>query len=157
MRVGGGHASGGAGRELPVRRAHGFTLIETAIAVFILVVAILAALGLEATSLKNSAKARTLQEAAAASDRVFQELRSASDLGAHCADVDGSEMDGLAVTCRATPCVYDAGTLTCDAGVADPQLYEVAVVVRDGEKELVSARSYIRPTLPLGGGEDDGE
>ncbi|WP_457627378.1 type IV pilus modification PilV family protein [Oceanithermus sp.] len=141
-----------------MRRAHGFTLIETAIAVFILVVAILAALGLEATSLKNSAKARTLQEAAAVSDRVFQELRTAGDLTAHCADLDGDEMEGLTVACSATPCLYAAGTLTCDDGVADPQLYDVAVEVRDGEKVLVRARSYIRPTLPLGGeGDGDGE
>jgi len=139
-----------------VKREYGFTLIETAIAVFILMVSILAALGLEATSLKGSTKARALQKAAAVGDRIFQELRTTSDLSSRCAEVNGSEVDDLTVTCVATPCFYSEGELTCDDGIADPQLYDVAIEVSGGDKVLVQTHSYIRPTLPLGGGEENG-
>jgi len=138
-----------------VRRSYGFTLIEVFIATFILIVAILAALGLQATSLKNSAKARALREASATVDRAFQELRAANDLTSSCDRLDGSTAGQGTVQCTAVPCALSSGVLTCDSSVADPQLYDVSIEVRDGERVLMSAQSYVRPTLPLGGEDDE--
>jgi len=138
-----------------MKNIRGFTLIEVVIAAFILVVAVLAVLGLQLSSVKSSAKARELREAAAIAENVLQEVRSASADDISTACQSSSVVDGYSVTCQVTPCSLTADDVSCSAAVTDPQLYDVSVEIRKDENLLASSHTYVKPTHRLGDANDD--
>jgi len=141
-----------------MRNKRGFTLIEVIIAAFVLAVAVLAMLGLQLTSLRSSAKAKELREAAAIAENILQDARATAidDISAACPDDE--TVEGLDVECQVTPCVLDTDSVTCNDGLTDPDLYDVQVQISKDSDVLVSSHTYVRPTKRMGdvtGDEDE--
>lgn len=138
-----------------MKTQRGFTLIEVVIAAFILVVAVLAVLGLQLSSVKSNAKAKELREAAAVAENILQEVRAAAadDISSACSPM--SNMEGFSVQCQAVPCALTTDGVTCDASITDPELYDVQIRIDKGEKTIVSSHTYVKPTPRMGDDNDD--
>jgi len=129
-----------------MRSARGLTLLEVLIAIFILGVAVLAALTLQHTAFRATTKARVAKAAAAIiRDRIERMRAQPSDLSDLC--TSNEEINGFTMNCVKTPCSLTdnsgATNITCASG-ENADLYKIEITLSNNVGNSFKVTTYVK-------------
>jgi prepilin-type N-terminal cleavage/methylation domain-containing protein len=124
-----------------MKQQKGLTLIEVMIAMMVIAVGVIAAAGLQATALKNTAKAQAVNEITKIAENELSVQRQL-DLGDTTCQTQVSS--GYTCSVAMVPCNIQSGAMICSSTVSSGiRAYQVSVSVADSRQNSISLSTIV--------------